>query len=212
MYRIKGSDQKEYGPISADQIRQWVAENRLNRDSLAASETDPAWKPLGQFAEFADVFPAPPSALAGGPFVGDPRPRALKALNGPGITLIVLGSLGILVALASIPINLMNRQPIPLPQIPDPQMRQMLEMWMQFAKKFGVVSNVISIFWNAVILLGAVKMRKLEARGLAMTAAILATIPCFNPCCLLWMPIGIWALVALNNPDVKESYRRSGLK
>ena len=56
MYFIQGADQKEYGPITAEQLRQWISENRLNRTSLARSDADPAWKPLSQFPEFADAF------------------------------------------------------------------------------------------------------------------------------------------------------------
>lgn len=64
MYRVKGSDQKEYGPISLEQVRQWIQENRLNRYSLAATEADPVWKPLSQFPELADVLSSQPSSIA----------------------------------------------------------------------------------------------------------------------------------------------------
>lgn len=53
MYKIIGADQKEYGPISADQIRQWISEGRLNGQSLASSEDSPEFKPLSSFPEFA---------------------------------------------------------------------------------------------------------------------------------------------------------------
>lgn len=53
MYKIIGADQKEYGPISADQIRQWISEGRLNGQSMASSEDSSEWKPLSAFPEFA---------------------------------------------------------------------------------------------------------------------------------------------------------------
>ena len=31
LYRVRGADQKEYGPIDTDQLRQWIAERRLNQ-------------------------------------------------------------------------------------------------------------------------------------------------------------------------------------
>ena len=31
MYKIIGADKKEYGPITADQLRQWLAEGRVNK-------------------------------------------------------------------------------------------------------------------------------------------------------------------------------------
>ena len=30
MYKIIGADQKEYGPVPADQVRKWIAERRAN--------------------------------------------------------------------------------------------------------------------------------------------------------------------------------------
>lgn len=53
MYKIIGADQKEYGPVSSDQIRQWISEGRLNGQSIASSEDSPEWKPLSAFPEFA---------------------------------------------------------------------------------------------------------------------------------------------------------------
>lgn len=70
----------------------------------------------------------------------------------------------------------------------------------------GVVFGIIGIIIGVVILLGAMKMRKLESYGFAMTAAILTMIPCISPCCLLGLPIGIWALVVLLKPEVKAAF------
>ena len=52
MYRIIGADQKEYGPISAEQIRQWITEGRVNAQTQACLEGTQDWKPLGMFTEF----------------------------------------------------------------------------------------------------------------------------------------------------------------
>jgi uncharacterized membrane protein len=70
-YTIIGGDQKEYGPISADDVRQWIAEGRLNEQSLIKVEGAAEFHPLGTFAEFGDAFtsggeiPKMPSAFAG---------------------------------------------------------------------------------------------------------------------------------------------------
>jgi hypothetical protein len=52
MYRIIGADQKEYGPITADQIRQWISEGRVNAQTQMCLEGTQDWKPLGMFPEF----------------------------------------------------------------------------------------------------------------------------------------------------------------
>ena len=73
MYIIIGGDQKEYGPISTDDVRQWITEGRLNQKSLIKGESDAEFRALETFSEFAILFPAsssipklPPSAFAVG--------------------------------------------------------------------------------------------------------------------------------------------------
>lgn len=58
MYKIVGGDQKQYGPVTADEVRHWIADGRLNAQSLAWSEGATEWKPLGSFPEFADALRA----------------------------------------------------------------------------------------------------------------------------------------------------------
>jgi uncharacterized membrane protein len=56
MYIIIGGDQKEYGPITADDVRKWIAEGRLNAQSLMKAESDAEFRPLSAFPEFAGAF------------------------------------------------------------------------------------------------------------------------------------------------------------
>jgi hypothetical protein len=55
-YIIIGGDGKEYGPITAEDVRQWIAEGRLSAQSLAKSVSDAEFRPLEKFPEFADVW------------------------------------------------------------------------------------------------------------------------------------------------------------
>jgi hypothetical protein len=52
-YTIIGGDQKQYGSVTADNIRQWITEGRLGAQSLAQAQGDAEWKPLSAFPEFA---------------------------------------------------------------------------------------------------------------------------------------------------------------
>jgi hypothetical protein len=68
MYQIIGGDQREYGPASAEDVRRWIAEGRLNQHSMAKRQGEPEWKTLGEFAEFESALSAheaPPPPLAG---------------------------------------------------------------------------------------------------------------------------------------------------
>jgi hypothetical protein len=57
-----------------------------------------------------------------------------------------------------------------------------------------------------VVIFGAIKMKALENYALAMASAVLALLPC-SLCCLVSLPIGVWALVTLLNPEVKAAFR-----
>src|SRR5216684_173957 len=63
MYKIIGVDGKEYGPISAEQIRQWIAQGRANAQTKAQLEGSQEWKFLSEFPEFASALPAMPPPL-----------------------------------------------------------------------------------------------------------------------------------------------------
>jgi hypothetical protein len=70
-----------------------------------------------------------------------------------------------------------------------------------------MIWSVFILAANIVILMGAVRMQRLESYSSAKLAAILAVIPCVGPCYLLGIPFGIWALVVLSKPEVKEAFR-----
>ena len=62
MYTILGGDQKEYGPVTGEQVREWIAQRRANAQTLARPDGATEWKPLGTCPEFAAALNAPPIA------------------------------------------------------------------------------------------------------------------------------------------------------
>ena len=69
MYTIVGADGKEYGPITAAHIREWIRDGRVNLQTKAKLDREGVWKTLGDFAEFnrqpaAPVPSAPPMPAA----------------------------------------------------------------------------------------------------------------------------------------------------
>ena len=62
MYRIVGKDGQQYGPVTAEQLRGWIAENRANAQTLVQAEGSQEWKPLGSFPEFAADLKPPPAS------------------------------------------------------------------------------------------------------------------------------------------------------
>jgi GYF domain 2 len=215
MYKIIGADQKEYGPISAEQMRQWITEGRINAQTQAQAVGETTWKPVSMFPEFAASFSAAPPPLSpmGVHMAGaDVRLRALQDVTGPAIGLMITAGLGILYALLQIILKILGNN--------TENMRAVYRLYgqnpnvvrgMQFANgPVGIIMQGVGILICLFILYGALKMKKLENYGLSVAATILAMIPCFSPClspcCLIGLPIGIWALVVLNKPEVKSSF------
>lgn len=72
---------------------------------------------------------------------------------------------------------------------------------------FGLGSSLLGLIVAAFVIYAALKMKELKQWSLAVVAAVLAMVPCISPCCIIGLPVGIWALVVLNRPDVKEAFR-----
>ena len=67
MYKILGGDGKEYGPISADTLRQWVSEGRANAQTQVQVEGGTGWTALGEHVfTMLDGTSEEPSKLAPG--------------------------------------------------------------------------------------------------------------------------------------------------
>ena len=56
MYKIIGADGREYGPITAEQLREWIAEGRANAQTRALAEGAAQWKTLTEYLEFAPAL------------------------------------------------------------------------------------------------------------------------------------------------------------
>jgi uncharacterized membrane protein len=70
----------------------------------------------------------------------------------------------------------------------------------------SLAASVVMIVLCAIVILGAYNLQHLKKRSTAMTAAIICCIPCCSPCIVLGIPFGIWALVLLNNPEIKQHF------
>ena len=92
MYKIVGANGQQYGPVSAEDIRRWIAENRINAQTFVQTDGIPDWKSLGSLAEFASEFKAVPPLIA-----SPPSGVVSRASNKvpAGVCGILLGSLGI---------------------------------------------------------------------------------------------------------------------
>ena len=154
-------------------------------------------------AEGVNPFQSP--SQAAGPVwmeAGWTREYALGRVAGPAIALIVTGALGVVANLAVI---VLYSVVIVMAlggwgQMPE---RQEAALGGGIMIALGLLGVLIAV----LVIVGAVKMRRLKSYGLAMTAAIIAMLPC-SGCCMLGLPFGIWGLVVLNDANVKTAFGR----
>jgi hypothetical protein len=67
------------------------------------------------------------------------------------------------------------------------------------------IQHVIPLGIHAIIVFGAWDMLHLRRFGMALAASVLSMLPC-GMCCLVTLPVGIWSLVVLNDPVVKQGF------
>ena len=90
MYKIIGADGQQYGPVSAEDLKAWVAAGRANARTMTQAEGSPDWKPLADYSEFSYVVNVPPHAP---PLVAPVDFQKSKLVA--GLLGILLGGLGV---------------------------------------------------------------------------------------------------------------------
>lgn len=89
MFKIIGGDGRQYGPVTADQLRQWITEGRTNGQTLVQPDGALDWKTLASLPEFAGIR----YAAGVPPIIGQDDLRKSKLIA--GLFGILLGGLGI---------------------------------------------------------------------------------------------------------------------
>ncbi len=229
MYYIQGADQKEYGPVSADQLRQWISENRLNRFSPARADGESLWKTLGDFPEFAEVLvgaaptaseapasaPTAVSAANASPYGSGFRPSTPgisesaidEKMKVPAIGIITTGALGALLSLAGVITTLSGSNKVAeLPPGLPPEAAGLLKSYLSAIEPFNLPLNLLALILSSLTLVAGIKMLQRRSYGLVMAGVIIGMIPCLSGCCCTGLPFGIWTLIVLSNEEVRKSF------
>jgi hypothetical protein len=126
---------------------------------------------------------------------------ASRQVSGPATGLLVTGIIGAFFAGLGLIASIvgMGIAPFIREEIPE----RYAEFW---EGSMGAASSIVGIAVAAFIIFAALKMKELRQWELSLAASIVAMIPCISPCCILGLPIGIWALVVLLRPEIKEAF------
>jgi uncharacterized RDD family membrane protein YckC len=85
MFTILGADGKEYGPVTAARVAEWIAGGRANLQTQARRAGETEWRTLADFVEFNPAATPPPLPAA------PAAPPAPPAPASPVITLVPAG-------------------------------------------------------------------------------------------------------------------------
>lgn len=141
----------------------------------------------------------------------------------PGLFLILNGLVGIIACVAVAGITLAD--PMVWAELvrkgaadqPDPQQKQKMEDMAQQmedaikADPNGVATRTVLqygglIATNALAVFGGTRMRSGRGWGWGVAGSAVSLLPVATGCCCTGIPLGIWGLVVLLNPDVKAAF------
>lgn len=95
MYKIIGADLKEYGPVTADELKQWIREGRANAQTRVQSEGTAEWRPLGTIPDFAALVGSTPQPYVAAPAPGAVVPTPVRKNNSMAVAGLVCSLVGL---------------------------------------------------------------------------------------------------------------------
>jgi hypothetical protein len=124
--------------------------------------------------------------------------EALDKVKGPALGIKITAGLGIAYCIFNLILVLLG--------VEIPVLAQEPPEGMEWLTAVGIASSLVGIAVGAFLWIAAGKMARCQSYNLALAASIVAMVPCCSPCCLIGLPVGIWALVVLSKPEVKAAF------
>lgn len=130
--------------------------------------------------------------------------NASAIVQGPAIALIVVSSVAVLLGLLALGLDIVLIAVGAIERL-EAMNEGPISEYAQIAIRsiWGIVLVIASSF----VLYGAIHMRNLKKYEIARAAAIVAMVPLLGPCCIVGIPFGIWAFMALGKPEVRNAFR-----
>ena len=151
----------------------------------------------------------------GQPMMGVPQPpapssAAKDAVNLPSIFIIILGALSAVMALMGAMGGGMSGQQLQLIEQMmrdmQPEQQKLVRELMSMSQSMRIPQLILGLGCAGFMIFGGLQMRNLKSWGLVLAADIVTLVPCTNCCYCLGIPLGIWALIVLNKPEVKSAF------
>lgn len=133
---------------------------------------------------------------------------ARSKVSGPSIGLMIVGGIGIAFGLLGACNAIFSEPPVIPPNLQqDPDALRAMKTIQALSGPIGITMGLLQIVVGGLIVFGAIMMKDLKYRPLAIAASILAIVPCVSLCCIIGLPFGVWSIVVLYSPEVKAAFR-----
>jgi hypothetical protein len=121
--------------------------------------------------------------------------------------LILISLVGILLNSYQVIHAFQPKRPIAMAQFNDNPVLQYLEK-IQEEGKTPTAAAIGAIFaiGNIVVFAAAIQMLRLKAWGFAVGGSIFSMVNLANCCCVVGLPVGLWALLVLSNTEVRRAF------
>ena len=83
------------------------------------------------------------------------------------------------------------------------------EQWITWFLSTGIylTMSLFSMLWSVVMILAGLRLRSGRSAALVYVGAVMAMLPCCaGYCCCFGLPLGIWAIVTMQDEQVKVAF------
>ena len=127
-------------------------------------------------------------------------------VNGPGIALMVVGIFSVIGNL----INGVYQAILLLGQTAMMEFTPEGILYLVTSGGWSIIQAAIGFITAFVVVYAGTCLRATKSSGVVYAGSILAMIPCcIGCCCLFGLPVGIWALVVMQDEKVKQAFEES---
>lgn len=152
--------------------------------------TEVAGNPFAASEENPYKSPATSTGPVQSMFAGGNRDWARVSVEGPANSLAAVAGVVIFFSLIRLAFNLV--------QLLDGGDIEVFGM--------ALIGKIVILIPYIVVMFGSMRMKQLKNYNLSIATSILAMIPC-SGCCIVGLPVGIWALVVLLKPEIRAAFR-----
>ena len=169
MYTIIGSDGKEYGPVSPEQIRTWLTQGRANLDNMAKSVGSGSWRKLRDLPEFADLATEPPVVEPPASTFREEVAPVKKKFGCGSCLLVCVGAFAVVMVVGLLTTLSSTKETLPTPSAPQPQPTSVPQIWRGKGQDLSISIKYAKTYDGRIVVSGTTNLPAKAALMISLT-------------------------------------------